>query len=136
MTRVPPSPDEELLLVRLPPAPNRPGPTTVRVNIWSTREDPYVERIILKELAVYLHHPFQQLKKLAASWGALGFIWVKNPKKRVWWVTPNTAQRLIIYARAKQGEVFHKGINYHAFIETWRRKNVKQWAKKKAAKLG
>lgn len=67
------------------------------------------ERVYLSELSAYLNCKTGRLKRLANRWG--------SPVRRQhilsgtgqWWVTPQTAMRMIAAVRAHQGKLIRSG---------------------------
>ena len=50
----------------------------------------------------------------------------------LFWLTPYAAQRLIAFARAKQGDYYLAGKNYHRTKEIWRNATRRYLAKRTA----
>ena len=74
------------------------------------------ERIHVVDLAKYLHHRSDYIKKFAKKHGylrrarGLGTSWR-------WYVTPHGARHVIMYIRAIQGEFYVNGKDFHALKE-------------------
>lgn len=132
-------PSRELQMALLPEISNLPKPyITPRV---STRGKPikrkprkYVEPVLLEELARYLNHPYNELKRWAESWGVCRRTHVGQKvgeKKRVHWVSPQAAARLILVARIAQGAVWEWGDwEKHRAYREKRAEYVAEWKRK------
>lgn len=66
------------------------------------------ERVWLKDLARHLHCRTSELKRLAAATNALHSL-CTHQTKRIYFVYPEVAMRLIAAIRARQGEELGKG---------------------------
>jgi hypothetical protein len=75
------------------------------------------ERVLLTDLSRYLHHPHLDLRRYAKKRGLLHAGWRPLKRGRYWWVTAQTAMRLIAYARGIQGEWALAGKDFHEYHE-------------------
>lgn len=105
MSRVP---DRAIQDALLPEISSLPRPDNRRLywgyGVPKKRKVRYEEPVLLEELARYLNHPYQELKRWAESWNALRSTTIVNNPVR--WVTVETAARLILIARIAQGAVW------------------------------
>ena len=91
------------------------------------------ERIWLRELSLYLKFPYPALRQWAKARNLLHKRWIPPGHKPIWYVTPATALRLIVFARAKQGEALMAGQDSVRERERLLRKNHR-WRARKAAR--
>jgi hypothetical protein len=71
------------------------------------------ERVRIAELARYLHHSLVDLHKFARKRGLLHRAWRPPGRTEYYWVTAQTAMRMIAYARGIQGEWALAGKDFH-----------------------
>lgn len=91
------------------------------------------QRVYVRELAAYLGHDPRDLRRYARERGLLhrsaGY-----PRSHVlFWVSAETATRLIAMVRAKQGAVYLGGRDYHREKEQIRMRALRQKARRAAA---
>jgi len=75
------------------------------------------ERVYLTELARFLHHSVVALRKYARQRGLLHHSSRFPGRTAVYWVTAQTAMRLIAFARGVQGQWALDGKDFHAHQE-------------------
>ncbi len=87
----------------------------------------------VRELAAYLGHDPRDLRRYARERGLLHRSWGLPRSHVLWWVSAETATRLIAMVRAKQGAVYLGGRDYHGQREQSRLQALRQKARRAAA---